>query len=668
MTGAENRDGAHTSVLLGCRGKNPRVEAYVPAVGDCEEVIRLSNGQSVYAIDTAPDGSWFVAGTRAGNVYRRLRASGTEPAHGPSCSSVLRATPVLDLCVVNHQLIAVAENGGICRLISPTKGEVGRLDCDGETVCSLLAWSDREAVGLAVSGSLVFWDVESCELTRRVATLVPPRPWARTRLVRSIEGDVLGHAGTAGMLALHDVAQNRMMTHQAHEGEFYAVMSTQGGVATIGTMDGVLRHWRGVSGGTVAEVVVGPGVVAATPLDADLTEILLVSHQGAAAHCRLEGGQAELVRELPGSDYSSVSLLAPHVLTAATRERNRRRAEELLSDASERIEFDHDASIENVCSELRELEHTHFAVALHVQQAKQRGDLVAELAHFRELLKALPYTGAGQCDCLAEYGAALERAWQPDSAAGVYADILRLDPAHSCRSRLEYVRERQAELEGKTPIMLSGQEPQQDLPVLIKAATAVGVGFTGKWVALRQKPCGGDHLVTPDGFVGKWHATKAGAAGTGNVWAGEVFLLQQDSVHRRAAAAIECGRCVSGTLWSCLLFRMGNAGGSVEPVVVWDFQLDSESTTPEKHNAAILEAVAELHEGTPMWRGLQQVYAAITETLNRVTTDRARQSHRMLTGDNGDRASRFFLADGAGDSRCLRESAKENVPPGAGNG
>ncbi len=489
-------------VLLGSGGYTPQVALLESVQSQPRSLVELPRDDSVYAIALAMESSAAaVAATKSG---RLLALDWTR--EGESDASAVRAehfqgAPVLSVCFIGSSNFAASDAAGRCLVWDRHIGnEPAIWETESRVICSLVLADEQTLVGLSSDGRLLFWQLPEGRLRRTLPGPPPTRPLALCRLLFWQAARALAYPAAGGLLATYRCGASNVRTASAHRGGFSGLTVLEDDLVTIGWCDGRAKRWRHAGGSPVFEAPAPEGILSCIASCAEEPQLLLVQARGTASFFCCDGQQLQLVRTIPGDNYRTAVGPSWSVIKSRL---DTHRAEEVRSlaiDIHERSDESSAEEVETCHARLTELGYEHVSLGLRAEQARRRGDLIAELQAYRRLGRIVSADQASAVPALCRYAAVLERTWQLREACKVLDQIARLDVgAATARDRLvPFLKALNA-----GDVVIAPDEP---LSVILHAAATVGVPVPGRLVVdvLRPVACQGMTLSAHE-IAGKYN-------------------------------------------------------------------------------------------------------------------------------------------------------------------
>jgi len=273
----------------------------------------------------------------------------------------------------------------------------------------------------------------------------------------------------------------------AHRGNFCAVAVADGEIHTVGFLDGLLKIWRNLNGKPARTYRAPVGIVSLETLPGETMRWILVGTNGEAGIYTPESKVLHLNHRLEGGDYRTVAA-APALQRASLRQLHlREQATTLIEQIQAKIESDESEGIEDLFTLLSTIGLEAEVLALRAHLAAKQGDLVQELTQRSRLACLLPRDDRSGVLSLRRYAQVLEFAWQLSAAQELYS---RTGSTGDSRAGADRLARGAAIMHGADWVAAPGTS----LPLLVRAATAVGQPFVGRWVLQTTKP-----MVIPAG-------------------------------------------------------------------------------------------------------------------------------------------------------------------------
>ena len=465
--------------ILGAGGDKPRVEAINAETGETWKLVEFPPQHSAYALDFGSEDGSLVIGTKGGLIYIMAGAQDWATFQSTQPRKLFQGSPVLSVCWVSKSLLAASDTNGHCLLWTLDKeSSFKQLETTGGVVCCLSNLGDGMLAGLSSKGKLLFWQISLAKLVRQIDVSIPPPISALVRMVYWPVKRVLACPGTGGCLSLYDLENSKLKTLQAHEGVFYAISVWNESIITVGFEDRRLKIWQSASGKPAHDFQVPDAVTSAGVSGGVPTKVLLVGTQGTVRRYTLKAGKLELINSLAGEDYRAVATTNPEILRAFYLEQRENEVRQLITNIQGNMNRASEYDIESHHCRLVELGYEHISLALRVEQADQKGDIVEGLKLCSSLMGIIQQNHPMACSSMERYAGLLERAWQISEADAFCRRILAINPDYPFVVKPAYLARIAKLLEENDWVL------QTDILIekIIDSATVIGKHFYGRYV------------------------------------------------------------------------------------------------------------------------------------------------------------------------------------------
>ncbi|MFC1762905.1 WD40 repeat domain-containing protein [Planctomycetota bacterium] len=476
-------------ILLGRGGTSPGLVTYNLLSGELTEILSLPQGDSVYSIVARSDHEIVVIGTKRGRVY--LLAPPTSDRQGKQCilEQYEAGDPILSLCFVGPSTLAVSNvTGGIWLWEIGNNCHEQQLEKGISAVYALFHFNDEYLAGLSVSGELLIWDISTYQL---VGTAAIPKPPEFTALVKPIywKGeDLWVWPGHGGLIVLFNPEEGMVQVLRGHTDDVYALTICDEQLTSIGAVDCQYKHWRPGCDQPTTSLKAPDAVISITAWEQQASQFLLVDALGEAAVYSRSATQLEHVASLPGKDYRAILGPDPVRFESIRAHRESEKVRHLVKQAEELIARKHWDELESIYQQITDYGYPHVMLALRGQETHLRDDLLGELQVRYELATMIPHDQQGSEDSLRRYAELLESVWQLREAVALYQQLT--EAGFRSNGYSERIRTLNDHLQAmrSTPYVV---EAEESLPLLVEAATHLGVKFSGRYqiVAARAIQC-----------------------------------------------------------------------------------------------------------------------------------------------------------------------------------
>lgn len=593
-----------------------------------QQILELPRGHSIYAIAMGLESGRLAIGSRGGRIYL-FSWPGEMGLGEASCKHTLaQGAPILSVCLMGDSLLASSDTAGRCLLwrVAERPDPPSQLTLPGGPICSLLSLDDRELVGLSASGEIAFWSLPCGEPVRMVKGPPPPAKTALVHLTRWPAGGALVYPGRDGHLVVYGLEDGRFASRAAHDGEFFAVAASGDRLMTIGRTDRQLKIWQ-VGCDRPIETLEAPlGIVSGAVMSDTPQRLLLVTDAGAAGVYRCEGGALQRERQLDGQGFRVASGPSPQVRAALHERQRLAKAQHLRSQILEMIDRDDPGDMDALHTELIALGFEEVSLALRARHASVRNDLIAELDARHRLASILPKGDRKAVRSLRQYAALLESTWRIAEAHEIHGSLSTMgEPSE----RTDHLASCAEILEGENWVV----EPDIPMATIIRAASAVGKRFRGRWLIRMLKPVSFNHgPVSADMIAARYEQVRAENTGHALPPAKTATLSWLSREEVRQVETVMVGQPLDGTHDGQQIALQVLHDG-IQPVAVPAVLLDADGPNlngpPVEHNNRVLLALERIEQSdlTGSWqrRILHFILLAVQRLLTEAAAEGAAQ-------------------------------------------
>lgn len=606
-------------IVCGTGGDDARVEAFSFDSGETK-VLMKRLPSSVYAIDIDCDSGRVAAGTKDGEIYLIKNVCDADPDKPVTVKKLLQGAPILSVSWLGESLLAVSDSLGRC-LLWDTNHESILKSLEGVegVICSTSNLKQNLLAGLSSAGKLLFWKPPKWQLVDSVEVPEPPAMGALVHMRYWSKENALVFPSDGGRLAFYDLTTKRVTDLQAHEGDFYAISLLGEDLLTAGFADQRLKIWSSIS--VKPRSLSAPAdVIAAGVARIEPAVVLLVDTMGSARTYVLEGDHLNADSMLEGRNYRVIWTLPEK---SARMFRDRSREEEvgrIVNEIGEDAGRASDDTIERYHSQLIDLGYRHISLALRVEEADQRDDIVETLKLSSSLMDILPWDEPGTCASMEKYAIFLARAWHMNEAYTVSKQILTIDPGYPLDRRISEL--------GKIAEIVSGKKHiiESDIPVktIIHSANAIGKLFSGRYVIKRLKPRQCSQIrLSPKMIKEKYEevCTESKKKGLPSARTERTWWLSGAGVKEMEIVRIGEGQSstIKGLQFVIQVFQ-NDHNTAVVPVVVLDWRTGGPKASFQKKNEKASAALACIEDQMSTYPYLQSIYEALEIALRRLVT------------------------------------------------
>lgn len=401
-----NRDW-HVHVLLGSGGgKRGTCQIYDGGSNHPSTVFTLSHRDSIYAIDRSRDA--VLLATKHGDLYFHRGPYCGEPV---SFAKVAFNERMLDVCFTQNEIIVYASEAQVCWLRHKHRLEDPRNPLTGYegVICGIVASGNKDVFGISDTGQLARWLLPHEKAVSVTDGPQPPEKRAAVKLWYWQHFESTVYPGEDGSLVVNSIHSTEQRCIPAHQGVWYAGFPCFEWFVTIGYDDGLIKVWEG-NELKLLKAYAGPkSMIAATGIDDELKQILLVSEDGRATVLQRKGDRFHCLQTWEGG----FRCVAGPDFTLLRHQREQR-----YFTRSEVLE----AEIENILNagreyeqlpskfrELREIGYQDVALTLEARLARFQADELGELRCLHALFQCCD--DIGDDSTRESYTTLLKRFW-----------------------------------------------------------------------------------------------------------------------------------------------------------------------------------------------------------------------------------------------------------------
>lgn len=623
--------------LLGMGGECPGVAA-LGLDGTAESrLLTLEEGESVYAVDPAPDATEFAVGTRSGRIY--VCSGGdchlvgqNEADAAPPMPPVVGVMPeaVLSVCHMGGSRIAAASAGQAGAWRSDDAPRYTAFDTAGETVCALKLLAPDRLAGLTADGRLLIWeshDPAPCQLVGGGDP--PPRCWGIVSLEFDACTGTLFWPARDGGLTWWRQGEPSARTLSAHSGGWYALCLSAGRLVTVGRDDSRLIVWdpRDIAPVTIAEA---PGDTTAVSCHGPQTEdgLVLIDGTGMARIVRIEDADVTVRYALPSGNYRATRHVDWQCGQEGESAQQADVARGLATQITAALDSGNSRDVPRLHGELQALGYIHVSLALQAEEARRSSDPLRELRLRRELAETMGDAARLGSECLLRYADLLGGLWQIGPAAELVctAETLWPDMASSASCSLLKAK---GEAVARERCLV---DPDVSFPMVAEASLIMKCQLPGRWIWQRYGPstCSGVRL-TPEDVHGELLRRQAGGTPSIEVTLAELAVVSQAAVGRCGLVLLSEATGTGTSAWELgLEVVQRDRGSTITPIAIFQPNLlprDQWPGTakgqgqgwPERKGAGDAPRVPE---------ALGSLSRVAAEVLRRAVTRRSAQSRR----------------------------------------
>lgn len=562
-------------VLLGSGGCAPRVDFFSPETESVTRLVRLAQGQSVYAIAQAPyDQDVAVFATKGGSVSQLRDEDGSSSEGDTRVADLRLRTPILAICYVDTSQVAISDATGRCCLWK-VGSEIPFVDLEGKdrVVCSLLKLDESRLMGLAVTGELLFWDLHNGRLVGTVLAAPPPTRAASVHLYHWRAHNAVAYPGAGGDFVLYLPESGEVRQITAHQGDFYALFVIEDDLLTVGAQDARLKRWEVESDTPVAEFTAPSRVISGAPLYRREPMLLLIRENGRAGIYSFAEEELQLRQLLPGDDYRTVVGPSWDSMKSHATHHRAEEARQIAIHIQDGLQHAPTEDLERSHDRLVELGYEHVSLALRAECAHRQEDIVAELRAYQSLFRVLPQDHSEMARSLERYAGLLEHVWQMTEAQHVYRRLVAI--GHDCSVNIERLSPYVQGLTIGTTVI----ETAVPVSTIMNAAQLFDSPVSARFLikALDPVQCGGARL-DPEQIVAKYEQVRCadkGASLPTATWS-RVHWLTPSTAHEVDLVTFGDSECdESNGLQFGLKIVCAHVQSVVVPVVLMDPACDA---------------------------------------------------------------------------------------------
>ena len=599
---------------------NTRVEAFSFDSGETKVLID-SLSSSVYAIDIECDSGTIALGTKGGEIYLLRNACDADPDNPVPVKKLVQGAPVLSVCWFGESLLAVSDTLGRCLLWETNHESIPKsLEGVEGVICSTSNLKQSMLTGFSSTGKLLFWKPPKWQLVDSVEVPGPPAMSALVHMLYWSKKNTLVFPSNGGRLAFYDLTTKRVTDLQAHKGDFYAISLLGEDLLTVGIVDQRLKIWSSISGKPDRNLRAPADVIAAGVAQIEPIMILLIDINGSADTYVLEGGDLNSVSRLAGRNYRVVWTLPEGRARVFRDQSKKEEVGRIVNEILENAGQTSDETIERYHCRLIDLGYKHISLALRVEEADQREDIVESLRLSSSLMDILPKDEPNTCASMEKHALFLARAWHMKEAYAVCKHILTIDPSYPLDKRISELGPIAKIVAGKSHII----EPDISVKTIIHSANAIGKLFEGRYVIKRLKPRQCSQIrLSPKVIKEKYGevCTEAKKKGLPPVKTEHAWWLSRTGKKKMEIVSIGEGQnsAIKGLQFVLQVFQSGH-NTAVVPVIVLDWHATGPEAFFEQENENASNVLARIEDEMSADPYLQLIYEAVEAALRRLVT------------------------------------------------
>lgn len=574
--------------LLCTGSREPGVCVVDVETNETHRALIFPEGDSAYSMAVAQRGDVLAVGTRTGNLFLisgEVEAMFSHPEG--KITPIAFQSPILSLCFIGQDRLVVATASKTFWLNTAVPGETHDMETRGDIICALAAVSESQVFGLSVRGQLLGWAFPEGRCFRRQSGSPPGDVWGVVRLEHWASASALAYGAETGDLVLCSVQGKDCDVRPAHSGELYAIASSELYLLTAGRHDRRLKLWVRESPTPVADHPCPLESTSAAFITEDPYHVILVDTWGRAEVFKVGTEKLQFLASIPGNNHRVVN--SPDLAGQRT-ERIAASAHEMDVIASktvpELLAQERYEAVEPQCKRLDSLGYPHIALWFRADIAARQTKKLEELQFRQTLHKDYTQTDPWFEAARVKYADLLMDLWRFEEAATVFGKLAESKAHAECATRYERASSMAKSLKRSGVIA----DPVESLELLIRAASAIGNPFLGRWVVARKANRQFTGLfLKPTDVLAECRRQVAGRLKNITCVQEDVMFFSPEG-KRKAAALVFKGpdRRRSSRLQFLIVSESYPGGYSVTPVIALAANDKAKAGDTEHHNNVVL--------------------------------------------------------------------------------
>jgi len=609
--------------FLGAGGDNPRVEIFRAGSPKSKKLIEFPPHHSAYAMDLEWEEGLLAIGTKGGLIYVLDGTQDQNFAEADPIQKMVQGAPVLSVCWVNKDLLAVSDTAGRCFLwYVNTEMPPQHLESVKGVICCFLMLEDGILAGLSSNGTLHFWKPVKAQLTRTINVPIPPPISALVQMVYWPTEGTLVFPAQKGCLTFHNISAESIETLEAHNGEVYAISVWEEGLMTVGMMDGRLKIWSTGTQQPTGEFQVSKGIISMAVTGVDPCQVMLVESEGTVDVFALERNRLQPVKRLAGKGYRVVYGSSFERIKFFCEQQRKDEAHQLKNEILMKIGRESDEVIENYHSKLKDLGFEHISLALRAEQTDTKEDIVEGIRIRSSLVNLLPQDDSNTFPSMKKYAALLEKAGHIPEAYAVYQHILGIDPNYPLNTQIDLLKGIVNHIDDKLKWVI---EPDITIDQIIQSSTIIGKKFAGRYLIKKLKPvqCG-QAIISSDLIAKKYEQirTESENKNLPQVVMDQIWWVSRTRFEKAELLTFgsDSNNSLKGLQFALEVINNG-LGIVITPAILFDWPDTQLSGIIEEENETASKQLAHILKSASSRPYLVAVHKVVNQTLRRLLTE-----------------------------------------------
>jgi len=396
---------------------------------DSDEIIKITDPSfsSIYEMDIDCDAKLIAAGDKNGLIHIH-ELNNHEDNPFLLKTTLIQGAPVLSVCWVENGQLAASDVAGRCFLWKVNDNQAFLPFQNAKNIICSMFYTDDILTGLSIKGELLLWDINNKNVVFNIET--PPLP-SMSNLVKMIYwpgNNALAFPGKGGILCLLDLESRKLITVEAHCGDFYALSVWGNNLLSFGLEDQTLKIWDKNSIQTIRSFHIDQNVISATIIQNQKDEFVFINSDGIACKYKIEQEHLKSIKFLEGGKYRICTIPSFDKINYYKTQHEKNKVNKITKAIIQSNNQISDHEINYYYKQLSNLGYEHVSLGLQVDKAIASGELTKAIELCFILINTIPQDNPHAYSSLEKYASLLEKSYNLPELAKICNLILKIDP------------------------------------------------------------------------------------------------------------------------------------------------------------------------------------------------------------------------------------------------
>ncbi|GMW03604.1 MAG: hypothetical protein AMXMBFR84_47380 [Candidatus Hydrogenedentota bacterium] len=355
-------------------------------LGEENSLMSLPCGHRFTSIDRNPSGTRLIAGDTYGMVHLL--------DHKMKSRRLNQGAAVLDVRFTNESDFVSTDTAKKWLLWRPPYNRPYELPFEGNAPISSQVMAGNTLVGFSADGCVALWASKGSTTIRCAGDVRPPVPYSLAKgLYWTAAKKAVFPVAGGGLLCVDTVKQTTEL-HSVHAGDYYALFEWNETLATVGSLDGLVKCWGSNPFHLVSELESPLRVIAAGLTLDHRAPLLLVQQDGTAHSFQVNEREITPVGAPFTGEFHVICGVSYSTYVTTTCQARNAEARRCAVDVAKAISDRNARRAESLMDSYRGVFSESLRSALYADIAGLNGDIHRQAQLRQDVIRTLPHTTA----------------------------------------------------------------------------------------------------------------------------------------------------------------------------------------------------------------------------------------------------------------------------------